>query len=73
MPGNAVEIAKLAIGHAYIGGIQVAVNDPGYFAGRHLLFPQFVGDAHELCQWGLLKQENPFFHGQELKVEGFLV
>jgi Ca2+-transporting ATPase len=36
---DSLEKSELAVGDTYIGGIYIAVNDPGYFSMRYLLFP----------------------------------
>jgi hypothetical protein len=61
MPGNAIEIAKLAIGDTNIGGVYVAIDLPGDLSVGDLFFSQFIGDPHQFGQWGLVKEPNAFF------------
>src|SRR5262245_45200775 len=71
MAGYAVEIAEFTIGDAYIGGIDVAIDLPGYLTMWNLLFTHFVGYKHQLSKWRLFKQGYAFLDGQELKIQGF--
>jgi hypothetical protein len=61
MTGDAVEVAKLAIGHAHIGGVHVPVDDPGNLAMWYLDFAQLVGYIHQLGKRGILKEKDTFF------------
>jgi hypothetical protein len=73
MAGNAKEIAEFTIGDANVGGINVAVNLPGHFSVRHLLFTQLIGYKHQFSQWGLFKKVHSFLNGQHVKIQGFRV
>ena len=46
MSGYTVKIAEFAIGDADIGGIHVAVDDPGNFAIGLLLLAQLIACVH---------------------------
>jgi hypothetical protein len=71
--GNAVKIAKLTVGHAYIGCVYVAVYLPSYFAVRYLLTAQLVGNEHKGGKRRMLKKGYAFLHVQKFKRQGFFV
>ena len=72
MAGPAKEVAELAVGDANIGGIGIAVNDPGDHISRHMVLPEAIANKHELCRGGILEEENAFFCREVFQVEGFL-
>jgi enamine deaminase RidA (YjgF/YER057c/UK114 family) len=43
---NSVEIAKLTVRDANIGGVYISIDHPSYFAIRLLDFPQFISYIH---------------------------
>jgi hypothetical protein len=46
--GDAVEITEFAIGDADVGGVDIAIDLPGYFAVWYLLFAQLIGDVDQV-------------------------
>ncbi len=48
MAGAAIEVAELAIGDAHIGGVGIAVYDPGDDIVGHMMLPEAVADVHQL-------------------------
>ena len=73
MAGDAVEIAKLAVGHADIGGVDVPVDLPGHFTMRHLLAAQGIGHGHQVRQRSVGKEVLAFFSGEKGKIKGFAI
>ena len=67
MAGDAVEIAKLAIGYANVGGIDIPVDLPGDLTMRYLYFSEGVSHLHQFSEGGILKQEDPLLLAQEFK------
>src|ERR1017187_3363077 len=60
MSRNPVEIAKLAIGNANIGCIQVSVDNPGNLIIRLALFSELIPHKHQLRCSGRIKKKYPF-------------
>ena len=58
MTGNPVEITKLTIGNANIGGIYIAVDLPGHFSVSHLLFTKLISYKHQFGQRCFIKKRN---------------
>ncbi len=72
MSWDAVKITKLAIGNTHIGGIRIAVDDPGYDAGRDMVPTHAVAHLHELGGAGIFKKKNAFFGAKPFHSEGAL-
>jgi hypothetical protein len=73
MAWYSVEITKLAICNTDVGSVNVAVDDPGNLAVRHLFFPAFVRHIHQLGQRSIFEKKNAFIFIQKLKIQGTLV
>ncbi len=72
VPGPAVEVAELAVGDTDVGGIAVAVDDPGDRLLRHRLEAELVGDVHQFGGGGVFEQPDAFFGGEPVAVESSL-
>jgi len=46
--GATEKVAELAVGDANIGGINIPVYLPGYFAMRYLDLAQLIGCVHQI-------------------------
>ena len=71
MPGYAVKIAEFTVRHADIGGVAVAVDDPGDHIARHQFQAQPVRGSHQDAQGGIPVEKCPFPDAQELPLKGF--
>ncbi len=61
MPGHTEEVAELAVGNAHVGGVHIAVYDPGHFAIVALGLAQLIAYEHEVGKRSVFKEELPFF------------
>ena len=61
VPGSPVEITEFAVGNTDIGGIGVAVYDPGDHIAGNVALPQLVARVHEFRSRGVFKKEHAFF------------
>jgi hypothetical protein len=70
--GPPVEVAKLAVGDAHVGGIGIPVDDPGDGIARYVVLPDGVAHVHKLGGGGIFKQKNTFFRCQPFEAQGAL-
>lgn len=66
VPRPAVEVAELAIGDADVGGVGVAVYDPGHYVSGYMLLPQLVGGVHQLGGGAIFEEEEALFGAEEI-------
>ena len=69
----AVEVAEFAVGNADIGGVDIAVDLPGYFSMGHLDLPHFIRHMHQFGEGGFLEKKKTLFRAQVFKIQCLLV
>lgn len=73
MPGLAVKVAELTVGHTHVGRVYIAVYLPGDDIIGFVQHPQLVTDGHQFGGWSMFEEKNGFFNGQKFQVKRFLV
>jgi hypothetical protein len=71
--GYAIEITEFTIRDANVRRIHVAIDLPGHFAMRHLLFTQFIGDVDQIGQGCMMIKMQPLFKREEFEPGGFTI
>jgi len=67
---SAEKIAELATRHTDIGVVHIAVNEPCDFVVRVKALPNLVSDKHQLGGAGLCIEQQPFFEGERISLQG---
>src|SRR5690606_4747734 len=71
--GYPVEVAEFTVGNAYVGCINVSVNDPGNLAVWNLFLSQFVGNKHQFGKGSMLENEHTFVFCKKFEIQGTLI
>ena len=71
MTGDAVKITELTISGAYIGRIEVPVNNPGHFIRPVFTnLPQFIRDKNKFRAGRIFEKKNTLFNAEKLRLKG---
>jgi hypothetical protein len=70
---NAIKIAEFAIGHTHVGGVHVAIYNPGDTAVGYLTSSKIVGHIHEGGEGSMFVEVHALFYREVLHAERTVV